>query len=205
MRDERGFTLMEVLIAMFVLGVGVVATVGIFNSSKEVSLIAQRHEVAVHQAQKVLEELKAKPYAQLGLTSKPAIGNRLTSDPDTIGYHNDSNTTDGSSFTVVSAGSGAAVTERLALSDSVPGGTVNPAPVAFNVGAVDGSEVSGVVYKYVTWRPERCGTSDAICPGDRNTKRVLVAVTIDAKGRPGLTRPVWISSVVIDPASGPGT
>jgi prepilin-type N-terminal cleavage/methylation domain-containing protein len=206
--DERGFTLVEMLMAVFLLSFGVAATIGVFTSSKKVNLLAQRHEVAVHQAQREIERLRSLPYNQVGLTAKPTLANRLETDSNRIGYYVDAGTTDASSFTVRSAGAQPVLVEHLALPDSDPPGgdsfSIDPTPTTFNVG---GSGISGRIYRYVTWRDEECGVDGSgnfLCPGYTNTKRLVVAVTIDNTGnRAGLTKPVWVSSVVIDPESEP--
>jgi prepilin-type N-terminal cleavage/methylation domain-containing protein len=206
--DERGFTLIEMLMAVVLLTFGVVATVGVFTSSKKISLVAQRQEVGVHQAQREIERLRSLPYDQIGLTVKPPITDRLESNPSKVGYYVDAGTTDASNFTVRSATAQPALTEHLALPDSDPPDgdsfAVDPTPTTFNVG---GSGISGKVYRYVTWRDEPCGvdgSAQQICPGYTNTKRLIVAVTIDNTGnRAGLTKPIWVSSVMIDSQSEP--
>jgi prepilin-type N-terminal cleavage/methylation domain-containing protein len=206
--DDGGFTLIEMLMAVMLVTFGVAATIGVFTSSKKISLVAQRQEVGVHQAQREIERLRALPYEQIGLTAKPSVANRLENNPNKVGYYVDANTTDASSFTVRELGAQPALTEHFALPDSDPPGgdsfAVDPAPTTFNVG---GSGISGVIYRYVTWRDEPCGidaTAQQLCPGYTNTKRLIVAVKIDNTGnRAGLTKPIWVSSVVIDPESEP--
>jgi prepilin-type N-terminal cleavage/methylation domain-containing protein len=202
--SERGLTLVEMLVAVFILSVGVLATVSVFAASKRASFGAQRHEVAVHQAEKEIEYLRSLTYEQLGLTENPKLSNMLESVPAKVGYYNDSNTTEGSIFTIRSAAAGKpAVGEHLVLPDSNPAGVLNPDPTPFTVG---GAGISGKVYHYVTWRPENCGLyvgGVQICPGDRDTKRLIVAVTIDSNGHPGPSRPVWITSIAIDVQSQP--
>lgn len=199
-RGEEGFTLVEVLIATLVLTAGIIATISVFGSSKRVTLAAERNEVAVHQAQREMEALKDYSYAQLGLTAWPQTTNRLESDPTKIGYFNGVNTTDGSSFTVASAGP---VTEHFVGPDDSGAAQfqVNPAPTSFTVG-----NITGKVYRYVTWRPEDCGTDGGgtqICPGYKDTKRLTVAVQLDPNSRNAVTKPVWIQSIAIDASSGP--
>jgi prepilin-type N-terminal cleavage/methylation domain-containing protein len=202
--SEQGMTLIEVQVALFILAIGVVGTVSLFTVAKAASLNAQRHEVAVHQAQKEMEYLRSLSYEQLGLTGTPPLLDRLENDPAKIGYHNESSTTDGSAFVVKSAtGGGAAITEHLVLPDSDPDGVLSPAPTPFIVGDMG---ISGKVHRFVTWRPEDCGLDvggAAICPGDRDTKRLIVAVTIDTGGGSALSKPVWMTSITIDPQAQP--
>jgi hypothetical protein len=186
---------------MTVLAIGVIGTVSIFTSSKNASVVAQRHEVAIAQAQRAMESLRALSYPELGLTQAPAIANRLEENPNRLGYYTNASTTDSSSFTIRSGTPG--TSERLVLQDSNASGSVDPNPATFNVG---GSGISGKIYRYVTWRPESCGNDAwgrALCPGNRQTKRLIVAVTLDPNGRTALTRPVWIGTVAVDPAAEP--
>jgi prepilin-type N-terminal cleavage/methylation domain-containing protein len=198
LRGQQGFTLIEMLVAMFVLAIGIIATMNVFTSSKAISVVAQRYEVGVHQAQREMERLRSLPYSELGLTSQPAVADRLSADPNKVGYFN------GATFTVKSsAGAQAAVSETLVLPATNATGAVNPAPTPFTLA---GGGVSGKVYRYITWRPEDCGNDGAgqpLCPGNQDTKRILVAVKMDANGNVAPSNPVWVTSVAIDPTSKP--
>jgi prepilin-type N-terminal cleavage/methylation domain-containing protein len=183
--DQAGFTLVEMLVAMAVLLIGIVATFGVFASSKNASLAAQRNEVAVHQAQREMEKLRAYRYTELGLASMPAS----SSDPNNPNYR------------VQAANKFRSKTNPVLDEDLVSGGLIAPGPESFTVGETSGA-VTGKVYRYITWRDENCTT----CTGTQNTKRLFVAVTIDPiAGRPGIgpSKPVWLSSIVIDPNDGP--
>jgi type II secretory pathway pseudopilin PulG len=196
--SEQGMTLIEVQVALFILTIGVVGTLSLFTVAKAASMNAQRHEVAVHQAQKEMEYLRSLSYEQLELTGPPQPADRLENDPTKIGY------TDGSSFVVRSANGGAAVVEQLVLPDPAPDGALSPAPTPFSVGDMG---ISGKVYRFVTWRPEDCGLDVGgvqICPGDHDTKRLVVAVTIDdTGGGSALSKPVWMTSITVDPQAQP--
>ncbi|KKL17068.1 hypothetical protein LCGC14_2489280, partial [marine sediment metagenome] len=60
--------LIEVLVAIAVLTIGIVATFGVFTSSKRTTMVAQRHEVGLHMAQRAMESLRTLKYADLKLT-----------------------------------------------------------------------------------------------------------------------------------------
>jgi prepilin-type N-terminal cleavage/methylation domain-containing protein len=194
-KSEAGFTLVELLVAMSVLLIGIVATFGVFASSKNANLVSQRHEVAVHQAQREMERLRALKYTELGLmTPLPTHSN----DPNDPNYRIQAN----GNFLVKTSDCGGSnqppCEEPLVSGDD---SRVEPGPTPFYVGET-GAAVSGKVYRYVTWRDENCTT----CTGTQNTKRLYVAVTIDpVPGRPniGPKKPVWLSSIAIDPNDGP--
>jgi prepilin-type N-terminal cleavage/methylation domain-containing protein len=190
--SQEGFTLVEMLVAMAVLLIGIVATFGVFAASKNASLVAQRHEVAVHQAQREMERLRAFRYSELGLTSAPAT----SSDPNNPNYRVQASNKFRSKTSPV-------LDEDLVINGvgGYSGGLIDPGPESFTVGETSGA-VTGKVYRYITWRDENCTT----CTGSQNTKRLFVAVTIDAiPGRPGIgpQKPIWLSSIVIDPNDGP--
>jgi hypothetical protein len=185
-RSERGLTLVEVVVTAAVLLVGMLGTFSAFSGTKRTTLAAQHREVAVHQAQRELEKLTTLPYADLKLTAQPQYSPD-PANPDFL-VHGTS---------LVRAG----LQEALVLpSDSGPPGTVSPGPDSFSVNS-GSSVVRGKVYRYVTWRDERCLLD--ICAGSKNTKRVTVAVTIDgADQRAGPRRPIWVTWIATDPNAG---
>jgi prepilin-type N-terminal cleavage/methylation domain-containing protein len=186
-RDDAAFTLIEVLIAVTVMSVGVGSTMKVFGSAGRTTLSAQAQHVAVQQGQAELERMASLPYNQLALTGAP----ESSSDPLHPGAK-----VAGASFTVR-----AGLTEPLVL--SAEGGQtpqVAPGAETFAVGS-GGATITGKVYRYVTWRDENCPPS--LCDGAQDTKRLTVAVTVDAPYRPSNRPPLWMSTVVADPSSVP--
>lgn len=193
-RTERGFTLVELLVAVTLLTVGVTATIAVFGSSQRRTLGAQRVDVAVQSAQAEMDKLVTLKYGELALTSAPVS----SSDPN-----NPNSRVSGTTFNVKPG-----LDEQLVLTPS-SGLTakVDPGPTSFTVGA-GGSAITGNVYRYVTWRDEgSCSnTSNALCTSTQDTKRVTVAVTLDASPTQAAPRPIWISSVIADKdATPPGS
>jgi hypothetical protein len=181
-------TLIEVVVTAGVLLVGMLGTFSAFTGAKRTTLAAQRREVAVHQAQRELEKLTTRAYADLKLTAPPQSSLAPT-DP-------------GSRVNGVYFKVRPDLSEPLVLPSAPgPAGSVNPGPEPFSVSAGN-SVFSGQVYRYVTWRDERC-TQEA-CAGSENTKRVIVAVTIDgAQQAAGPRNPIWMSWIATDPNVGP--
>lgn len=188
---------------MLVLVVGILAVFGVFASSKDATLVSQRQEVAVHQAQREMEQLRALLYGELGLKLAPG----QSTDPKNPNYRVQS----GNRFRVKSnpapcGGSGQPpcnLDEDLVLPADAPAGVIDPGPEAFTVNE-NGAAVTGKVYRYITWRDENCPAT--VCDGTKNTKRLIVAVTIDPiVGRPNLgpANPVWLTSIAEDPNEGP--
>jgi prepilin-type N-terminal cleavage/methylation domain-containing protein len=186
-RGEDGFTLIEVLIAVAIMSFGVAATMRVFGAAGRTTVRAQQHEIAVQQAQAELDRLGALSYGELALMSAPVA----SSDPTHPGSK-----VSGSTFAVRTD-----LSEALVLAPG-PGATakVEPGPQAFAVGTAGGTTL-GKLYRYVTWRDESCPLN--LCDGAQNTKRLIVAVTIDILSGSAAAAPVWVSTIVVDPNTAP--
>src|SRR5687767_10534340 len=138
--DERGFTLVELLVAMALTAIGVAATLGVFGASGRTTVISQNTEVGAQQAQAELDRLSRLKYGELALTSSPVN----STNPKNPNYR-----VSGSNFDVRSG-----LTEPL-VTTAGDGATakVDPGPSSFAVGQ-GGSTISGRIYRYVTWRDE---------------------------------------------------
>src|SRR3954470_2675303 len=80
-REERGFTLLEVMVAALILVIGVLAVVGVFDSSRRLTTVSEKNEVVAHRAELELERVQAMPFAAVALNSTPAHSTD-SSDPD---------------------------------------------------------------------------------------------------------------------------
>jgi prepilin-type N-terminal cleavage/methylation domain-containing protein len=181
---ERGFTIIEVLIAMTLMAVGITATLGVFGGAGRTTLAAQRANVAADQAQAALDKLSTTKYDKLGLTSPPASSTSAL-DP---GYRVSGNT--------LTVNTGFAESFVRSTDPGQSGASVDPAPQSFTVGSGP-SAITGNVYRYVTWRDEKL-------PGQassetQDSKRVTVAVTVNASGTLAARVPLWVSQVIPDP------
>jgi prepilin-type N-terminal cleavage/methylation domain-containing protein len=185
--DERGFTLVELLIAMALTAVGVAATLGVFGAAGRTTVISQNTEVGAQQAQAELDRLSKLKYGELTLTSTPVTSTNVK---------NPNYRVSGSNFNVRSG-----LTEAL-VTTAGDGATakVDPGPTTFAVGQ-NGSTITGKVYRYVTWRDENCPAT--ICDGTQNTKRVIVAVSLDPVANTVQRNPLWFSTVISDPSAAP--
>jgi prepilin-type N-terminal cleavage/methylation domain-containing protein len=172
---EDGFTLFELLIAMAVTAVGLMALVSSFDHSRDLVSNAEKTEVATHQAERQIERVLSLPYAQVAHQSAPTHMNDGSSPRFFVqgsSYQWDQGATGPQSGTLVADVAGSPVIAAQDWVDSE-------------------SRLEGEVHTFVTWRDGACQTAG--CP-----KRVTVAVTV-AGPRP-LRRPVLISTIKIDPA-----
>ncbi len=186
-RDERGFSLVELLIAMALISVGVAATIRVFGASDRTTLAAQHTEVGAHQAQLELDRLSKLEYGQLALSATPVH----STDPAHPNHR-----VSGTNFTTV-AGAEPLVTTPQGGEVAM----VDPGPQDFTVGA-GGSAITGKIYRYVTWRDETC--PPGVCDGTQDSKRLTVAVTVDASPGRAARAALWFSQVIPDPGASPG-
>jgi len=152
----------------------------VFGAAGRTTVRAQQHEVGVQQAQAELDRLAALAYGELALTSTPPS----SSDPKNPG-----NRVSGGNFAVRGD-----LSEALVMA-AEPGNTpkVEPGPQPFAVGTA-GATITGSLYRYVTWRDESCPLN--LCDGAQNTKRVIVAVSVDPIANSVQRAPLWFSTVI---------
>lgn len=72
-RDERGFTMIELLVTMLVLTVGVFGSVKVFHAAFDGTSGAEDLDQGVVVATQALEQMRAVPYADLALSHNPAM------------------------------------------------------------------------------------------------------------------------------------
>ncbi|KKL82702.1 hypothetical protein LCGC14_1982150, partial [marine sediment metagenome] len=215
---EHGFILAEVMVAAMVLTIGILATLQGFNSSQRLTVVAQRHAVAVHVAEREMEKMRTVEFWELWMADK------IQETPDPEQHRIDPSTgcvvvaghsmCDADEFEAVAVPDPGEELEWVAYSP-LPSflEKVDPGPEDFTVGYGD-SAVTGKIYRYVTWRLEDCDPGFMSgCPGSSElaSKRMTVAVTINPadpahpERGPGPTKPIWISSTAIDPGDATGT
>lgn len=206
-RDERGFTMIEVLFAALVISVGLIAVFGALDSSDRLTRTARYQNIALSQGEGQMELLRSTRYADLGLTSLPtsAAAGNPANDPTPTNPSNPNYWVRGSDLKIVqnfsSMTSPTLPTTNLlangeeALISSASG--VAPTKT-FNVG-----NVTGTVYTYVTWVDENCSLVLLnLCPTTQDAKRLTVAVKVDSTPGSGPQKPIWFSSVVANPGAG---
>lgn len=182
---EDGFTLIEILVAILLLSVAVIALMGTFDHSRTTTSTAEAQGAAVQVAERHLEQIASLPYAQVGMTGTP--GSSL--DPANPNYW----------VTNSSPAQFRWDPESPATEQLVTGGSV-----ANSRGAWGNARQGGNVYAYVTWVNDTacvapyCTTADAAVTQDY--KRITVAVATNPPNKLS-KRPVVVSTIVADPTA----
>jgi Tfp pilus assembly protein PilV len=185
---QDGLTLIEVIIAAFVLAVGILGFMYNFDGSRKLTLASERQTSAAHRAQQEAERLQAVPYSELAMSSAPthvAETCSSTSNPDAC----------------VSTGAEYQYdTSKLEKKEALvvaTGGAVSPTPIAWS-----GEHTSGFIYEFVSWESDKtCGTKCEEENG-KNYKRVTVVVTVTVPSGTHAVSPIRISTLIADPNAG---
>jgi hypothetical protein len=164
--DERGLTVVEGVVAAFLLVLGALATLQVFDASTRTTFRAEESQVLNNRLQAELEGIVGLPYGQIAMTSSPGT----SSNPNDPRWR-----VQGSSFALGRDGSdlrnmvmnGGAIPGG---EETVEGGVLDPGPIEFSTG-----DISGEIFRFVVW------TSDPTCAdcGSGMMKRVIVAARVD--------------------------
>jgi type II secretory pathway pseudopilin PulG len=182
---ERGFTTIELLMAMLLAAVAMMALVSTIDGSRKLTGKAERQETAAHQAEREMERILGLPYSQVALDANPGTS---TDEDDprfyvSLGapprYQWDQGSTGPRFEDLVVDPVGGALAPRSAWSDGQ-------------------SRLRGHIHRFVTRTGDLCTAAPA-CAGVQSAKRVTIAVTVE--GANGLEPLVLISSLKIDPTS----
>jgi Flp pilus assembly pilin Flp len=181
LHDERGITIVEVMVAAVLMVVGILALITTFDGSRNLVTTSEKNGIAAHRGQLEVEKALSLDYRNIALTSAPAHSGSSSSpdyyaNPDGTYQWDQSASPQPADPMVVDATDGALVHVST-----------------WNDGQ---SRLSGSVYRYVTW------IDDPHVPGAQNAKRITVAVTVDNPGATGPKKPLIVSSIAFDPEAG---
>lgn len=145
--DERGFTLVEGMVGAFILLVGILGAIGVFEGSGHASATGERQQYAADRAQAELERLRDLPYSELAINSTASPSWQPSGQ-------------DGDPFARVGVGVGGARTfavrpganEEMVLSAA---GGRGIAPYTSEP-ALSPSAAPLKIYRFVSWRDEDC-------------------------------------------------
>jgi prepilin-type N-terminal cleavage/methylation domain-containing protein len=181
---ERGFTLIELMVAALIMVIGLLALVSGLDHSRDLVSRSEKIETATHQAEEAIERALSLRYDRVALTSTPV---HSSDQRDPRHY------VTGSSYQWDQGPTGPQ-SEPLVVDSGL--GQVSGAPVPWQD---SDSRLKGSIHQFVTLTGDRCLDTVSGCPsGSQPAKRVTVAVTVDGSNAP---KPVLISTLMIDPAA----
>ena len=190
--SQGGFTLIEVVIAIFLLMLGSLTVLSLVDASARNNYRVEQSQVTVNQLEAELERIKRLPFGQVALTATPAS----SADLEQPGWR-----VSGGQFALARDGTDLRPLvvngTSLAAGGTVTGGTINPAPTPFQNG-----DISGTITRYVVWvNDPRC--PEAACPGSQDIKRVIVAATLDSTASGGDRSYQELHTDLVDPDVSP--
>ena len=175
--------LVELLVAAFVLVVGVLGMMLAFSSGNHLSSVSERETSAAQRARSEIERVLSLSYAQIGMQATPAYA---SSGPDSYLSPSSGPTT----FQYDPTNS--AATESLDVDTT--NGTIPATGTAWSDGTL-----SGTVYDFVTWHTDgNCGSG---CPSSQDYKRITVETTVN--GGTKALKPIVYSTLIPDTGAHP--
>lgn len=204
---ERGFTLVELMSAMLVTGLGIFALITTLDTSRELITFSEKREAAVHVAEREIERIQARPYAEVALTGTPT----QSGDSNDPAYYvtpggsgswyrwnqerAPSETQSGPVPRCSSTGGPAGKCEQLVVNAAQ--GQVSPSVSTVTQTAPGGgARITLHMQRFVTWGDDPC----VACTDPQDYKRVTVAVKVAGNPgnrlRAGVIKPVVLTTIV---------
>jgi hypothetical protein len=215
--EDAGFTLVELISAVLVTTLGVIALITTLDSSRELITFAETKEAAVHVGERELEQIQSLEYDDIALEDEPVPCNAV---PDPVCDLNNP------AFYVTDAtwyrwdqvprgqqcdtgGNPRENCEQLVI-DTV-GGEVSNLRQTFTENAPTGGvRLTVELQRFISWVDDDCVKPAPVpgtCAGDHDYKRITVAVRIlkltqgtrEQLPNSGPGRPILLSTVVRPP------
>ncbi len=195
---ERGFTMIELLVAIMMLSVGLLGAAMALDSSRRLTVSSENKQAAAHVAQQDLERLLAGGYASIATNAAPAASTN-PGDPRYYVYASGASGCPASASSCYqwdqSAPASSATVAPLVINAS---GTTAPGPISWSAGGLTGS-----LYRFITSIDDPCtscsSSADQAITSDY--KRITVAVTVTGSAR----KPLLFSAVATDPNARKGS
>lgn len=172
--EEQGFTIVEVLVAIFIVSIAAMVTFGLLTDATRNVERAKANQIAVEFAEQELERLRSEPDERLAMTA-PLPGHSTNSFSPNYRIQNDefalSREPLGEYGKLAYNGG-----EIEGVGTSAEGGFLTKGTVVPSESFESGN-VKGKIFRYVVWRNDTaCGTS---CPTQQDYKQIVVAVRVD--------------------------
>jgi Tfp pilus assembly protein PilV len=74
LRDERGMTMIELMVSAMICAIGIIATIGVMDHARSTGVKSEKREAMAHQAEREMERLQELPWANLAHSAAPAAG-----------------------------------------------------------------------------------------------------------------------------------
>jgi type II secretory pathway pseudopilin PulG len=84
MASERGFTIMELVVAMVFVGIVIVGLTDLFSSVRQVNIEANNYTIAVEAAQQLIEKFRNTPYPSISTGTTDVTSSALSSYPSLL-------------------------------------------------------------------------------------------------------------------------
>jgi prepilin-type N-terminal cleavage/methylation domain-containing protein len=221
LRQQDGFTVVEVMVAALILAVGVMVTMVTFSTSGKFSLVAERHTEMIHTAQNELERVQSLPYSQVALTGTSSSWSSTPTDYTYVNTPSGACPANGSgsapTYRPDHSSGGSSSTEPLVINGcsytmTVNGTQTTVSPTTGTIAAVtawsaplqNGSTVGGNIYDFVTWTADpscsQTSTPGSDCDTSKDYKRVTIVVTMNGATQPA--NPTIVSGFITPPSTG---
>jgi Tfp pilus assembly protein PilV len=219
---ERGFTIVEVLVAAAMLLVGILATLTAFDASRHLTTVSERQSTLAQRAQNELEHVLSMPWSHVALTGTTTSWSSAATDPTYVSNTSSGcpgvSTGDAPQYQPDHSPSGSSASEPLVINGcsyttTTNGQSTTTTPSTGTVSPVEawsaplgngGGTVSGNVYDFVTWAADptcsQTATPGSVCPITGDYKRVTVVVTLNGATHP--SKPAIVSGLVTPPNNG---
>lgn len=193
-RHEGGFTLIEVMVAAFVITVGMLGLIGAFDSARKLTLLSERRTAIAHRAQLEVERLETVQYSKLALNAAPTHSTEKTN-PN---YYVQAGGTEYQWEQSQGQSSNSTNTDKLVTEGTgilEPGAATAACPTAPEAARSDpctwsSSLLSGSVYYYVSV------SKDSVCVKVPCPKRLTVAVTVTVPASTHAVTPAVVSTII---------
>ena len=200
LRAEEGLTIIELMIAVLVLTLGVVALLTSFDASRTLATSSEMHDTGAAIAERELARISSLPWKKVALSTTPTTNQGAgATDPTyyiSSGPCGNSQTPSASPCYQWDWNDSTHV-EPLVIDSTNGDSTANPQSWSTTVSTNDANvRLSGSIYRYVTWVKDS-GCTSSSCGGSNDDKRITVAVTVKR-----LPKPIWMSTLVRNPVGG---